>query len=276
MAQEIYADRGGAAAAAAGAAGAAEAARVWDRCSVVAYFPPELDGTALLSQAASDFGLAGCRLEVEAVRTQDWEQSIRVRSPAGAVVCCLVSRPASHLLFLAEGPSPAPLPPPPAPHPPPCPSRSPLQDSYQPAQVGDGLWIVPVWSAAPPDPAATNIRLEPGLAFGTGDHPTTRLCLRWLQRLQRRGSLGGAALMDYGTGSGVLAVAALLLGCERAVSECRRVPAADGAGLAAALGWLLCCCAGLKTERLERCMLRVLPPAAEDVGAVAATGGHRH
>jgi hypothetical protein len=56
-----------------------------------------------------------------------------------------------------------------------------------------------------------------GLAFGTGDHPTTRLCLRWLQRLQQAGSLDGAAVMDYGAGSGVLAVAALLMGAERAV-----------------------------------------------------------
>lgn len=53
-----------------------------------------------------------------------------------------------------------------------------------------------------------------GLAFGTGDHPTTRLCLRWLRRL----SLGGSSIMDYGTGSGVLAIAALLMGAQRAVS----------------------------------------------------------
>ncbi len=65
-----------------------------------------------------------------------------------------------------------------------------------------------------------------GLAFGTGDHPTTRLCLRWLQDLQGRGVLGGASVMDYGAGSGVLAVAALLMGAERAVS-----PAQQGSGL---------------------------------------------
>jgi hypothetical protein len=82
--------------------------------------------------------------------------------------------------------------------------------------VGEGLWIVPIWSQAP-DPSATNIRLEPGLAFGTGDHPTTRLCLCWLRGLQRGGRLAGAAVMDYGAGSGVLAVAALLMGADRAV-----------------------------------------------------------
>lgn len=59
------------------------------------------------------------------------------------------------------------------------------------------------------------------LAFGTGDHPTTRLCLRWLQALQQRGSLAGAGVMDYGAGSGVLAVAALLMGAGRAVSPPR-------------------------------------------------------
>lgn len=69
-----------------------------------------------------------------------------------------------------------------------------------------------------------------GLAFGTGDHPTTRLCLRWLQSLQQRGALDDAAVMDYGTGSGVLAVAALLMGAARAVSVhlARPARAVDG------------------------------------------------
>jgi ribosomal protein L11 methyltransferase len=81
------------------------------------------------------------------------------------------------------------------------------QAQFGPIDVGDGLWIVPSWSAAPP--AATHVlRLDPGLAFGTGSHPTTRLCLRWLVRNLRRGE----RVLDYGCGSGVLAIAAALLG----------------------------------------------------------------
>jgi hypothetical protein len=139
-------------------------------------------------------------------------------------------------LLLYDSPSPAPSP---------CPCstslRPPLQDSYQPAEVGEGLWIVPIWSQAP-DPYATNIRLEPGLAFGTGDHPTTRLCLRWLRGLQRGGSLGGASVMDYGAGSGVLAVAALLMGAERAVRHCCAVAAGGRFATRAGICWCWCCC----------------------------------
>lgn len=81
---------------------------------------------------------------------------------------------------------------------------------YQPIQCGEQLWICPSW-IAPPDPAATNILLDPGLAFGTGTHPTTFLCLQWLseQSLQNRD------VVDYGCGSGILGIAALLLGARR-------------------------------------------------------------
>lgn len=89
-----------------------------------------------------------------------------------------------------------------------------MKDSYQPTKVCDGLWILPDW-CEPPQPDALNIRIAPGLAFGTGEHSTTRLCLQWLFTNQDK--VKGAHVMDYGAGSGVLAVAALLLGAASAV-----------------------------------------------------------
>ena len=80
-----------------------------------------------------------------------------------------------------------------------------------PIQVSQRLWIVPSWHAAP-DAGAINIALDPGLAFGTGSHPTTQLCLQWLERVIR----GGESVLDYGCGSGILAIAALKLGAARA------------------------------------------------------------
>lgn len=83
---------------------------------------------------------------------------------------------------------------------------------YQPIQCTPTLWICPSW-IAPPDPLATNILLDPGLAFGTGTHPTTFLCLQWLGR-QR---LHDLTVVDYGCGSGILGIAALLLGAREAI-----------------------------------------------------------
>lgn len=81
------------------------------------------------------------------------------------------------------------------------------QSQFDPIQISPRLWIVPTWHQSP-DPAAINLILDPGLAFGTGSHPTTQLCLRWLdQNLQQ-----GDRLIDYGCGSGILAIAALKLG----------------------------------------------------------------
>ncbi|MBK8970643.1 MAG: 50S ribosomal protein L11 methyltransferase [Hahellaceae bacterium] len=84
---------------------------------------------------------------------------------------------------------------------------------FKPTRFGQRLWIVPSW-AEPPEPEAINLDLDPGLAFGTGTHPTTALCLTWLdgQVLENK------SLIDYGCGSGILAVAALLLGAERATA----------------------------------------------------------
>lgn len=85
------------------------------------------------------------------------------------------------------------------------------QEEFRPIQAGTRLWIVPTWHAAP-DPRAINIALDPGMAFGTGSHPTTRLCLGWLERVVA----GGETVLDYGCGSGILAIAAMKLGAARA------------------------------------------------------------
>ncbi|KAG6557566.1 hypothetical protein Mapa_000842 [Marchantia paleacea] len=83
---------------------------------------------------------------------------------------------------------------------------------FEPVEVAAGLWIVPNWRA-PPNPMAVNVILDPGLAFGTGEHPTTRLCLQLLHQVLR----GGERMLDYGTGSGILSIAALKMGASRAV-----------------------------------------------------------
>lgn len=85
------------------------------------------------------------------------------------------------------------------------------QAQFTPQQISPRLWVVPTWHDIV-DPAAVNIRLDPGLAFGTGTHPSTRLCLRWLDAHLRPGD----TVIDYGCGSGILAVAALKLGAGRA------------------------------------------------------------
>jgi ribosomal protein L11 methyltransferase len=85
-------------------------------------------------------------------------------------------------------------------------------DNFQPMRFGQRLWIVPSWHAAP-EPDAVNLLLDPGLAFGTGTHPTTALCLEWLDGQQ----LDGTQVLDFGCGSGILAIAALLLGAREAV-----------------------------------------------------------
>ncbi len=85
------------------------------------------------------------------------------------------------------------------------------RDQFAPIRISPRLWIVPSWHRAP-DPDAINIALDPGLAFGTGNHPTTRLCLAWLERVVR----GGETVIDYGCGSGILAIAAMKLGAARA------------------------------------------------------------
>ncbi|MEW5838623.1 MAG: 50S ribosomal protein L11 methyltransferase [Pseudomonadota bacterium] len=84
-------------------------------------------------------------------------------------------------------------------------------DQFHPLQFGQRLWIVPSWLPAP-DPAAVNILLDPGLAFGTGTHPTTALCMQWLDGADMQDK----SVLDYGCGSGILAIAALKLGAAHA------------------------------------------------------------
>lgn len=85
-------------------------------------------------------------------------------------------------------------------------------DNYHPIQCADNLWICPSWQS-PPNPEATNLLLDPGLAFGTGTHPTTFLCMQWLaeQDLQE------LQIVDYGCGSGILGIATLLLGAKHVI-----------------------------------------------------------
>ena len=81
------------------------------------------------------------------------------------------------------------------------------QSQFEPLQVGERLWVGPTWRA-PPQGVPAIVRLDPGLAFGTGSHPTTALVLRFLERTLR----GGERVLDYGCGSGILAIAAAKLG----------------------------------------------------------------
>jgi ribosomal protein L11 methyltransferase len=106
------------------------------------------------------------------------------------------------------------------------------QSQFDPIRVSGRLWIVPTWHQ-PPDPQAINLILDPGMAFGTGSHPTTRLCLEWLERTVSPGD----SILDYGCGSGILAIAAAKLGaCEvlgvdidkQAVSAARNNAEANG------------------------------------------------
>ncbi|NDV14288.1 50S ribosomal protein L11 methyltransferase [Crenobacter caeni] len=86
------------------------------------------------------------------------------------------------------------------------------QSQFEPIRISDRLWITPTWHEAP-DENAINLELDPGLAFGTGSHPTTRLCLQWLDAHVSP----GVSVLDYGCGSGILAIAAKKLGAGHVV-----------------------------------------------------------
>lgn len=83
-------------------------------------------------------------------------------------------------------------------------------DDFKPQRFGERLWICPTWHTLP-EPDQVNLILDPGLAFGTGNHATTALCLTWLERI----NLKNCTMIDYGCGSGILALAALKLGAQR-------------------------------------------------------------
>lgn len=86
------------------------------------------------------------------------------------------------------------------------------QSQFEPIRISDRLWIVPSWHE-PPDPTAIHLELDPGLAFGTGSHPTTRLCLEWLEA----NVAPGCSVLDYGCGSGILGIAAKKIGAGEVV-----------------------------------------------------------
>jgi ribosomal protein L11 methyltransferase len=85
-------------------------------------------------------------------------------------------------------------------------------DNFHPMKFGKRLWVCPSWRDIP-EPDAVNVMLDPGLAFGTGTHPTTALCLTWLDSLD----LSGKTVVDFGCGSGILSLAELKLGAEKVI-----------------------------------------------------------
>ena len=117
------------------------------------------------------------------------------------------------------------------------------QSQFAPVEITPSFWIVPSWHEAPPQ-AEKVIRLDPGLAFGTGTHPTTRMCLRWTARQAPVLAAGWSRVLDYGCGSGILAIGAALHGArgiaavdidEAAVTATRANAQANGVTLAAGL-----------------------------------------
>ncbi|MBJ9974727.1 50S ribosomal protein L11 methyltransferase [Pseudomonas sp. S75] len=126
-------------------------------------------------------------------------------------------------------------------------------DNFQPMRFGQRLWIVPSWHQAP-QPEAVNLLLDPGLAFGTGTHPTTALCLEWLDGQ----ALEGVQVLDFGCGSGILAIAALLLGAREAVGTDIDVQALEASRDNAGRN-------GIAEQRLALYLPEQLPPMQADV-----------
>ena len=111
--------------------------------------------------------------------------------------------------------------------------------NFQPMQFSERLWVCPSWITYP-DPFAINIQLDPGLAFGTGTHPTTALCMQWLANY----SLADKTVMDFGCGSGILAIAAYYLGAKKIVAIDHDPQAIQATGLNANIN-------GVDSEKLQ-------------------------
>lgn len=143
------------------------------------------------------------------------------------------------------------------------------KEFYHPFAVGERLVVAPSWEDAPPEMARGRkvLRIDPGSAFGTGYHESTRLCLQGLEALADNPEWGRGALLDYGTGSGILAIAALLLGCPKVIATDR-----DPVSVAVAK-------INLKLNGFEEASFRVeetdvpKPPASDDVRLAPGQSG---
>lgn len=124
---------------------------------------------------------------------------------------------------------------------------------FKAMQFGDRLWICPTWQD-PPDPDAINIILDPGLAFGSGSHATTAMCLQWLENAD----LTGKTVIDYGSGSGVLAIAAALLGAGTII-------AVDNDPQAVVATLANCAANNIPSESVIACLPEDLPDVKADV-----------
>lgn len=153
------------------------------------------------------------------------------------------------------------------------------QSQFAPVEISSGFWIVPSWHDVPAG-AQRVIRLDPGLAFGTGTHPTTRMCLRWTARQAPALAAGWKRVLDYGCGSGILAIGAALHGATRidavdidpaAVESTRANAAANGVTVNAGLPELASGRYPLVYANILATPLKLLAPL---LSGHVAPGGH--
>ena len=153
------------------------------------------------------------------------------------------------------------------------------QSQFAPVEVTPQFWIVPSWHE-PPAGATHVIRLDPGLAFGTGTHPTTRMCLRWIARQAPALQAGWSRVLDYGCGSGILAIGAGLHGAQgidavdidpAAVTSTEANAAANGVALRAGLPELATATYPLVLANILATPLKLLAPL---LAGHVAPGGH--